>query len=79
MTFGLLTGTVFFFLFFVFLLLLLLFLSRPAPFSFFKHVKWRKLDERTSKQDSNESLKIFLFVCSCLFFLSISGIVSDRK
>ena len=65
MTFDLLTETCFFVLFcffFLFLLLLLLFffLSGPAPFSFFKQVKWRKLDERTSKQDSNESLKIFM-------------------
>ena len=61
MTFNLLTETGFFL--FCFLLLLFFFSSRPAPFSFFKQVKWRKLDERTSKQDSNESLKIFLFVC----------------
>ena len=51
---------------FVFVVVVVFFLSRPAPLSFVKQIKWRKLDERTSKQDSNESLKIFIV---CLFVL----------
>ena len=69
MTFDLLTENVFFVCFFCFCFYCccwFFFLSRPAPFSLFKQVRWRKLDERTSKQGSNESLKIF-FVCLSVF------------